>query len=223
MSQALTFKPKWMFSSVAFDAQLVGGLLANFSKGKVGAAQASALLDGTVVTQYLNGVDTPSDPWVQLWQKVWKAHGDGKPLTNFHIYGMSEAYTIVQALLAAGKDLTRKGVIEAIEEKGGSFQGPGLAPFGYSEDSHSGMRGVGLAQMKDGKRVDIVAGRDDRRRGRRDHPGQRGVTPRRRRAASPPRRRRTAGPAGPVSTRSPALLRSIRRWSRRAMRSSTHS
>ena len=66
----------------------------------------------------------PDDPWVKLWQKVWDAHGGEGELTNYRIYGMSQAYTFVQALQAAGPDPTREGLVEAVEEVGADLEGP---------------------------------------------------------------------------------------------------
>ena len=40
-------------------------------------------------------------------------------------YGMANAYTLVQALVAAGKDLTRQGLVNAVNNDGGSWTGPG--------------------------------------------------------------------------------------------------
>jgi branched-chain amino acid transport system substrate-binding protein len=153
VSLGLNYKPKWMFSSVALDPQLVGGLLAKFSKGKVTGA---SVLEGFYVTSYLGGTTDTDSPWVQLWQKVWAAKGDGKPLTNFEIYGMAGAFTFAQTLAAAGKDVTRKNIVTTLEEKGGSFQGPGLAPFAYAKDSHRGISGAKIVQLKGGKPVDVT-------------------------------------------------------------------
>jgi ABC-type branched-subunit amino acid transport system substrate-binding protein len=116
-SLQLGFKPQWFYSNVGSDPTLVGTLLANFSKGKV---TGSGLLDGAITTQYLPGVDTPQDPWIQLFQKVWDASGQQGPLTNFRVYGMSQAYTTIQALQAAGKNPTRDDLVAAIEKAGGS-------------------------------------------------------------------------------------------------------
>ena len=63
---------------------------------------------------------------------------------------MAQAYTFVQALQAAGEDLTRDGIVEALEESGGSFEGPGLAPFRYSADSHLGISGMRVVELKGG-------------------------------------------------------------------------
>ena len=76
-----------------------------------------------MTTEYIPGVDAPDDPWVQLWQKVWDEHGEEGELTNYRIYGMSQAYTFVQALQAAGEDLTRDGIVEAHRGGGGRLRG----------------------------------------------------------------------------------------------------
>ena len=67
--------------------------------------------------------------------------GEEGELTNYRIYGMSFAYTFVQALEAAGEDLTRDGLVEAIEDQGGDFAGPQLAPYRYSPTATSASRG----------------------------------------------------------------------------------
>src|SRR3546814_12382376 len=101
-----------------------------------------------MTTEYLAGVDQPDDPWVKLWTKVWKEYGGEGKLTNYEIYGMSQAYTFLQALKAAGDDPTRESIVKALEEKGGEFEGPALAPFRYAADSHLGVSGMPAAKLK---------------------------------------------------------------------------
>lgn len=144
----LNFAPKWFYSNVGSDPKLVGSLLSEFSEGAV--KESANMLDGVLTTEYIPGVDKADDPWTELWQRVWDAHGDGSELTNYKIYGMSQAYTFVQALQAAGEDVTREGIVEALEEQGGSFEGPGLAALRYSEDSHLGISGMQVVRLKGG-------------------------------------------------------------------------
>jgi branched-chain amino acid transport system substrate-binding protein len=140
----LGYKPQWFYSNIGSDPQLVGALLANFSQGQVSDA---SLLDGAFTTEYLNGVDAPDDPWVQQWQEIWDASGQEGELTNFRVYGMAQAYTVVQALLAAGQNPTRDSLVEAIEENGQDWEGPWLAPFRFSADRHAGISGVKVVQL----------------------------------------------------------------------------
>ncbi|WP_433280424.1 ABC transporter substrate-binding protein [Pseudonocardia xinjiangensis] len=146
-SLRLNYKPQWIYSNVGSDPGLVGSLLARFSEGAVTDA---GLLDGVITTEYLPGVDAPDDPWTQLFQRVWDEHGGDGELTNYRIYGMSQAYTFVQALQAAGADPTRESIVAAVERSGAQFQGPWVAPFRYSADRHAGVSGVEVARITGG-------------------------------------------------------------------------
>jgi branched-chain amino acid transport system substrate-binding protein len=142
----LNFEPQWFYSNVGSDPTLVGSLLSEFSEGEI--KDGSTMLDGVLTTEYLAGVDTPNDPWVQLWQKVWDANGSGGPLTNYRIYGMAEAYTFVQALQAAGPNPTREGIVNALEQIGAELEGPPLAAYRYSEESHLGVKGLQVSRLE---------------------------------------------------------------------------
>ena len=146
-SLRLNYHPQWIYSNVGSDPALVGSLLARFSQGAVTDA---GMLDGVMTTEYLPGVDTPDDPWVQLFQRVWDAHGGEGELTNYRVYGMSQAYTFVQALQAAGPNPTRQGLVEAVERAGATFQGPWMAPFRFSADRHAGISGVEVSRITGG-------------------------------------------------------------------------
>ncbi len=148
VSLRLNYQPQWFYSNVGSDPTLVGSLLAQFSEGAV--EDDASLLDDVLTTEYISGVDAPDDPWVQLWQRVWDEHGGEGQLTNYRVYGMSQAYTFVQALQAAGPDPTRDGIVEALEQVGADFEGPGVAPFRYSEDSHLGISGMRVVELQGG-------------------------------------------------------------------------
>jgi branched-chain amino acid transport system substrate-binding protein len=150
----LNFEPQWFYSNVGSDPRLVGSLLSEFSEGEV--KDGAIMLDGVLTTEYLAGVDTPDDPWVQLWQKVWDQNGSGGALTNYRIYGMSQAYTFVQALQAAGPNPTREGIVAALEQVGSELEGPPLASYRYSEDSHMGVEGVQVSKLEGTKAEPIT-------------------------------------------------------------------
>jgi len=141
----LSYDPQWFYSGVGSDITLVGSLLNRFSKG---AVKDGGLLSGAITTKYLPAVEEPDNPWTQLFTKVWEEHGDGGPMSNFRLYGMAQAYTLVSALQAAGEDLTREGIVAAIEETGSEFEGPWLAPMEYSAESHRGISGVSVVQIE---------------------------------------------------------------------------
>jgi branched-chain amino acid transport system substrate-binding protein len=143
----LNYKPQWAYSNVGADLSLVGSLLARFSEGAVTDA---GLLEGTLSTSYLPNVANADDPWVQLFQRVWDANGGEGELNNFRIYGMSQAYTFVSALQAAGPNPTREGLVKAVESAGSQFEGPWLAPFRFSADKHGGIAGVAVNKITGG-------------------------------------------------------------------------
>jgi ABC-type branched-subunit amino acid transport system substrate-binding protein len=147
VSLRLNYKPQWVYSNVGSDPALVGSLLARFSEGAVTDA---GLLEGVMTTEYLPGVDTPDNPWTQLFQRVWTEHGGDGELSNYRVYGMSQAYTFVQALQAAGPNPTREGLVAAVEKAGGAFEGPWLAPFRFSGDRHAGITGVAVTRITGG-------------------------------------------------------------------------
>jgi branched-chain amino acid transport system substrate-binding protein len=149
----LGYTPQWFYSNVGSDPTLVGSLLENFSDGKVSDA---SLLDGALTTDYLPTVDEPDNPWVELFQRVWDEHGGEGDLTNYHIYGMAQAYTAVQALQSAGQNPTRDDLVEAIETVGADWEGPVLAPFRYSADSHMGTSGMSISQIKGTTAEEVV-------------------------------------------------------------------
>lgn len=144
----LGYEPQWFYSNIGSDPELVGSLLSRFSEGAVEGDNSS--LDGILTSEYIPGVEDTDNPWTQLWQKVWDQEGEEGELSNFRIYGMSSAYAFVQTLAAAGEDLTRDGLVEALEESGESLEGPQLAPFRYSADSHLGISGVQLVELNGG-------------------------------------------------------------------------
>lgn len=149
VSMTLGYSPQWFVSSVGSDSGLVGSLLQEFSEGAVKAGAGA--LDGVLTTAYIPTADDVDDPWVHLWQTVWNEHGDDAPLTDYRVYGMSHAYATVQALLGAGEDLTREGVVEFLETNGTEMVGPQLAPFRYSTDSHLGISGMRITELKGGR------------------------------------------------------------------------
>ncbi|MEV5301918.1 hypothetical protein [Amycolatopsis methanolica] len=64
---------------------------------------------------------------------------------------MSYAYTFAQVLQAAGKDLTRQGLIDALNK--GGITGPGLVPFRYGPESHAGYTGGQISTIRGGQQV----------------------------------------------------------------------
>jgi branched-chain amino acid transport system substrate-binding protein len=58
------------------------------------------------------------------------------------------AYTFVQALEKAGKNLTRQGLLNAINNDGKSFVTPGFVPLSYSSSVHFGFEGEEVVKLE---------------------------------------------------------------------------
>jgi branched-chain amino acid transport system substrate-binding protein len=148
-SLRLNYNPQWAYSNVGSDATLVGTLLNSFSQGQV--SDGEGLLDGAFTTAYIPTVEQPDNPWTQLFQQVWDEHGaGGAELSNFRVYGMSQAYTLVSALTRICDNLNREALVRILQEEGSEFEGPWLAPLDYSEESHRGISGVQVVQLENG-------------------------------------------------------------------------
>ncbi|MEV1328089.1 ABC transporter substrate-binding protein [Micromonospora costi] len=134
----LGFRPQWMVSNVGADHPTLAKQLGD----------AAPLLEGMIGANYLPMQNDKANPWIQLYTRINKEYNGDAPFDGNTVYGMSVGYLFVQALLAAGKDLTRESVIEAVNK--GGFQGPGLAPLRFSKTDHSGYGGERLTTVTGG-------------------------------------------------------------------------
>jgi ABC-type branched-subunit amino acid transport system substrate-binding protein len=134
----LSFRPQWVVSNVGADYTTVAGRL----------GEAKGLLEGMLAVNYLPSQFELDDPWTALFKRVNDQYNGGAEFDGNIVYGMAVGYLFVQALQAAGKDLTREGIIEAVEK--GGFRGPGLAPLRYSGDDHSGYGGQRMTKVTGG-------------------------------------------------------------------------
>jgi branched-chain amino acid transport system substrate-binding protein len=146
----LGYKPQLVVANVGIDPTTVGGLLKTISKGK---ASGTALIEGAITDGYLPSPTDTSNPWIQLFMKVHAQYDPGAPFDGNVEYGMANAYTLLQALKAAGKGLTRQGLVNAINANGSKWTGPGLVPFRYSTTNHGGYGGAEMGQIRGGKIV----------------------------------------------------------------------
>jgi ABC-type branched-subunit amino acid transport system substrate-binding protein len=149
-SFTLGFKPQLVVSNVGIDPTTVGGLLKTISKGK---ASGTALIEGAITDGYLPSPTDTSNPWIQLFKKIHDQYDAAAPFDGNVEYGMANAYTLVQALQDAGKNLTRQDLINAINNDGAKWKGPGLVPFRYSKTDHGGYAGAEMGQIRGGKIV----------------------------------------------------------------------
>jgi branched-chain amino acid transport system substrate-binding protein len=139
----MNYKPTWVVSSVGGDYRTLAD--------RLGAA-GKPLLEGVITGGYLPAADDTANAWTKLFTKVNTQYNNNAPMDGNVIYGMSVGYLFVQALLKAGKNLTREGIVKAIE--GGGFTGgPGIVPLQFAKDNHSGYGGLQMAKTTNGTQL----------------------------------------------------------------------
>ena len=131
------FAPKWLVTSVGSDNGTLAGL-----------GVPNALLEGLYTPSFLPLLQDTSNKYVSETKAI--IEGAGLPWTYYSFYGATSAYVFAQALKAAGKDLTRKGLISALETQSKNFRTPGIVPLVYSKTSHLGYNGYFMGQYKSG-------------------------------------------------------------------------
>ena len=115
---SIGYSPQYVVDSVGADSPTVGPLLSSFTqKGGGTAAQATAaagLLNGVITTAYFAPESDTSNPWVQTEKKILEQYAPATyakyGLDGNTQYGVALAYTFVQALEKAGKNLTLSGL-----------------------------------------------------------------------------------------------------------------
>jgi len=107
----------------------------------------STTVDGIVSASFMPDAKDLTDPYVKQFSDINTKYNKGITFDNYVLAAMNSAMLTVQALRAAGKDLTRAGVISAIENKGAKFASAGLVPLGYSPTSRIGYNGYWVSQL----------------------------------------------------------------------------
>src|SRR6516164_9818162 len=150
------YSPQYVVDSVGADSPTVGPLLSSFAQKGGGTpsqvAAAGGLLNNVITTAYIPPESETSNPWVQDTKKLLQQYAPSlyakSGLDGNTEYGVALAYTFVQALQKAGKNLTRQSLMNAINEHGKSFVTPGLVPLSYSSSVHYGFEGEQVVKLE---------------------------------------------------------------------------
>jgi ABC-type branched-subunit amino acid transport system substrate-binding protein len=137
-------------SKVGFHPQFVANSSGSNAAALVKLMNDPKDLEGFAATNYLPPVSDKSNPWVAAFAKIWDQYGSQDEFQPFALYGLTQAYLLVAALQAAGPDLTREGLVEAMTETDFS-QNPGTVPLVNTKDNHAGYIGGGVYQIKNGE------------------------------------------------------------------------
>ena len=126
------YAPKWILGSVGADIPSIDPRTVPYIKDAVSMSFMPSNVD-------------PKDEYVELFKEInTKYNADykaGAKFTSWQLIGMNTAFVAVQALQAAGKNLTRKSLLAAIDNSGSKFASAGLVPLNYSKTSNVGYNG----------------------------------------------------------------------------------
>ncbi|HJU48229.1 MAG TPA: ABC transporter substrate-binding protein [Gaiellaceae bacterium] len=106
----LGWRPKLVINNIVSSASNVMAIASEGGSNK--------LVDATISGVFLKDPTDPkwsSDAGIKLYRQILKRYAPGANANDpYHVYGMSAAYTLVEALKKAGKNLTRDGLMKAI-------------------------------------------------------------------------------------------------------------
>jgi ABC-type branched-subunit amino acid transport system substrate-binding protein len=146
-SLKLGFSPTLVVSDVGSDPITLSGLLEAFAKQAGATVNGNQLTNGIITDEYLPALSS-TDSWYTLFKKIHDQYEPKAPLDGNFFYGMSVAYTFVQAMFKAGRNPTRADLTNAIQ--GGLPQGPMVASFAYSSSNHLGVTGAYMGTIQNG-------------------------------------------------------------------------
>ncbi|MEN9324926.1 MAG: hypothetical protein RL414_680 [Actinomycetota bacterium] len=142
----LAGKIQWILGSVGADPTTI----------KTVAPTALPLLTGSIAASFLPAPSDTSDEYVKQMQEIAAKYYKGAAFDNNILIGMTEAMLTVQALRAAGTNLTRAGLMKALDAKGSTFASPGFATLGYKSSSHVGFNGYWFGKIaSDGSQTPV--------------------------------------------------------------------
>ncbi len=139
------YKPQYVVISVGSDATTFQTILG--AKGTP-AATSAALLAGTITASHAPSPSDADDEYVKAFKKINDDFNKGpdKRWDNNVLQGINIGYLTTAALLGAGKNLTRPGLIKYIENNGKKLSNAAFAPLGYSAKTHEAYTGFWIGK-----------------------------------------------------------------------------
>jgi ABC-type branched-subunit amino acid transport system substrate-binding protein len=136
VSAAAKYAPQWVLGSVGSDPLILRAL-----------GVPVAVLNGALTLAGNPSPNDTGDEYVKQFQEINTKYNKGVAFDDYVLQGMNVGLMTVQALRAAGQNLTRKKLIAAMETKGSTFASVAYSPLGYSKTSNVGHTGYYMALM----------------------------------------------------------------------------
>ncbi|HEY7823946.1 MAG TPA: ABC transporter substrate-binding protein [Acidimicrobiia bacterium] len=135
------FSPTWMVTSVGSDPDII--------EERVGSRAA---LNGVYTPNWIVPPQETRNPYVRLMKAI--ADRADLPWNFYTYYGINTAYVFAQALDAAGPNLTRSGLVNALQTESNSFRSAAVVPFRINKRSHQGLTGFYMGRYDAKGQVD---------------------------------------------------------------------
>jgi len=136
VAAAAKYAPQWVLGSVGSDPLILRAL-----------GVPVAVLNGALTLAGNPSPNDTTDEYVKQFQEINTKYNPGVAFDDYVLQGMNVGLMTVQALRAAGQNLTRKKLISAMETKGSTFASVAYSPLGYSKTSNVGHTGYYMAVM----------------------------------------------------------------------------
>ncbi len=134
------FKPKLLSSAVINDPAIF--------------KLAGPGIEGLTITSWLPEFNDTSNPKIVEYQAFMKKYAPNEQIGGFSLSGYTQAQLMTEALKRAGKDLTREGLIQALESMQ-NWDGAVVPSISYSPTDHQGAESVFFQQATNGQFVKI--------------------------------------------------------------------
>ncbi|MHB1088829.1 MAG: ABC transporter substrate-binding protein, partial [Acidimicrobiales bacterium] len=136
VAHQLGYTPQWVISSVGSDPTSVN----------------SPLEAGAISLDYFPASNNNRNPWIPWIRKVLLADKTDFPTFSAHsvitgnmLYGAGYAVSFAEALKAAGRNVTRAGLVKAMLKT--KFATPAITPLKYGASNHQGLQGGLIATV----------------------------------------------------------------------------
>lgn len=114
------------------------------------AGGLAAVKNVYVFFPYIGAFDSPE---MTRWSDLIKKYYPNERTESFSFLGMGSAATMIEALKAAGRDLTREKLIAALNKVTDFETGVLSSTVTLTPENHSGVKGGAMATFRDGKVV----------------------------------------------------------------------
>ena len=131
----LRFAPQWILGSVGGDATTLrlAGVPVAVLNNAIGLSPVPATTD-------------MKDEYVKFFSDIYAKAVPGSAFDLNVLLGMNTAFMTAQAIKAAGPNLTRRSLINAINTRGATFANSALVPAAYSRTSQVGLTGYWIGR-----------------------------------------------------------------------------